>query len=145
MWLLGEHEGRLDGRGGLVLPPPLRGALQMGCVVTRGLERCLLVFPWAVWQELDEKIHSRLPLTNAQARRFARHFFGGAAFVTPDTQGRIEMSGRQIEYASLASAVVLAGMGTYVEVWNPKDWDLLLVEVTETAQETAEALTSFLD
>ncbi|MGQ9584756.1 MAG: division/cell wall cluster transcriptional repressor MraZ [Anaerolineae bacterium] len=144
MCLLGEHEGRLDAQGRLALPRPFLGALGMGCVVTRGLEPCLLIFPQAAWQELDQRIHARLPLTNAQARRFARHLFGGASFVQADSRGRVPLLPGQIEYASLGQKVTLVGMGTYAEVWNPKDWSLQMSEVTGAAQGAAEALTAFL-
>ncbi|MEO6822818.1 MAG: cell division/cell wall cluster transcriptional repressor MraZ, partial [Candidatus Nanopelagicales bacterium] len=44
---LGTHTPRLDEKGRLILPAKFRDELAAGLVVTKGQERCLVVWPRA--------------------------------------------------------------------------------------------------
>ena len=144
MWLVGQHEVRLDAQRRLVLPLSMRGAFQSGCVVTPGLERCLLVFPNQVWEEFVERFRCRSSLAHPQVRRLARHLFGGAAYVAPDGQGRIRVGRRQVEYAALERELVMIGVGTHAEIWAPEGWSQQFTDALENAEKDAEAISSLL-
>jgi MraZ protein len=119
---LGEFVHVLDGKGRLTIPAKFRADLDTALVVTRGIDRCLAIFPIPEWEQLAEQV-SELPLTDRQARAFRRLLFANASDVSPDKQGRILIPPRLREYAHLDGEVVVAGINTYIELWNPEDWN----------------------
>ncbi len=70
--LLGEYEHAIDDKGRITIPAKLREGLEQGLVVTRGIDRCLWLFPTAVWNELSAEILKRLRKTDPTAREFKR-------------------------------------------------------------------------
>ncbi len=118
---LGEFSHTLDDKGRLTLPAKFRTGFVAGIVVTRGIDKCLFAFPLAEWQNLAQRVSS-LPLTESQARDFRRLLFSGASDDVPDRQGRVLIPQYLREYADLDGEVVVAGLNTHVEIWNPSVW-----------------------
>lgn len=118
---LGEFVHTIDEKGRLTIPAKFRADLAAGLVVTRGIDRCLAIFPMAEWRRLAGQI-SALPVTDRRARAFRRLVFANASDVAPDRQGRVLIPPRLREYAGLDSEAVVTGLDTYIEVWNPDAW-----------------------
>ena len=118
---LGEFSHTIDDKGRLTLPSKFRALLAGGLVVTRGIDKCLFVFPLNEWQNLAHKV-SNLPLADPQAREFRRLLFSGASDDVPDKQGRVLIPQYLREYAGLDGEVVVAGLNTHVEIWSPAAW-----------------------
>ena len=74
---LGRFGHNLDAKGRLAIPAKFRGELADGVVVTRGIDRCLSVYPLAAWQTLAEKV-SALSISDPDARQFKRMVFAEA-------------------------------------------------------------------
>ena len=87
MMFMGEYNHTIDAKGRLIVPSKFREALGDTFVVTKGLDGCLFVYDNEEWQAFEEKLRS-LPITNKEARQFARFFLAGAAEVEVDKQGR---------------------------------------------------------
>jgi len=119
---LGAFVHTIDGKGRLTIPAKFRADLAAGLVITRGIDRCLAIYPLEEWEQLAGKV-SALPMTDRRARAFRRLVFANAADVVPDKQGRVLIPPRLREYASLDGDVVVTGLDTYIEVWNPDSWD----------------------
>jgi MraZ protein len=119
---LGRYDRPIDPKGRITLPAAFREALgNDGAVLTRGLDRCLYLFPrrqFAIWRE---RIRG-LPITDQRSRALRRHIFAEAADATPDGQGRILVPGYLRDYAGLQTDVVIAGNDTYVEIWDAGRW-----------------------
>ena len=75
---LGEFEHSIDDKGRITIPAKFRGRLAAGVVITRAIDRCLLLYPIDVWEVLAQKI-SALPQTAPNARELRRQMFGGAS------------------------------------------------------------------
>jgi MraZ protein len=118
---LGEFSHTIDDKGRLTLPSKFRALLAGGLVVTRGIDKCLFVFPLNEWQNLAHKVSS-LPLADPQAREFRRLLFSGASDDVPDKQGRVLIPQYLREYAGLDGEVVVAGLNTHVEIWSLAAW-----------------------
>ena len=118
---LGEFAHTIDEKGRLTVPAKFRDDLDAGLVVTRGIDPCLAIYPMEEWEQLAEKV-SALPVTDRRARAFRRLVFAAASDAVPDKQGRVLIPPRLREYAGLDSEVVVIGLDTYVEVWNPDSW-----------------------
>jgi len=118
---LGEFTHTIDEKGRLIIPARFRADLSEGLVVTRGLDRCLVIYPMEEWSKLAEQA-SALPMTDRHARAFSRLLFANASNATPDKQGRVLIPPRLREYASLNGEVVVTGINAYIEVWNQDSW-----------------------
>ncbi len=118
---LGEFVHTIDDKGRLVIPAKFRNALAGGMVITRGMDRCLVIYPMDTWQAYRERI-SALPTTDPGARDLRRLVFGSAADINPDSQGRFVLPPSLREYAGLDGQVVIVGCDTYVELWHPDEW-----------------------
>ena len=118
---LGEFVHTIDDKGRLTVPAKFRVDLAAGLVITRGIDRCLAVFPMAEWKRLAAQV-SALPITDRRARAFRRLVFANASDAIPDKQGRVLIPPRLREYADLDSEVVVTGLNTYIEVWNLDAW-----------------------
>ena len=64
---LGRYEHNLDAKGRLAIPARYREALAEGVILTRGIDRCLALYPLDAWRPLAEKV-AALPITDADAR-----------------------------------------------------------------------------
>ncbi len=133
---LGEYLHTIDDKGRLVVPAKFRNALAGGMVITKGVDRCLVIYPMDEWQAYRERISS-LPTMDRNARDLRRLIFAGAVDIVPDAQGRFVVPPALREYAGLDGQVVIAGCDTYIEVWNPKEWAKVQARVTQN-EENAE-------
>ena len=119
---LGAFTHTIDEKGRLTVPAKFRADLAAGLVVTRGIDRCLAIYPMEEWERLAGQV-SALPVTDRLARAFRRLVFADAADAIPDKQGRVLIPPRLRDYASLDGEVIVTGLNTYIEVWNPDAWD----------------------
>jgi MraZ protein len=119
---MGEYEHTIDAKGRLIVPARFRDELGEKFVATRGLDRCLFVFPMSEWAKLEEKLSS-LPLTKGDARAFARTLFSGATECEVDKQGRIMIPPNLRQYAGLEKDVVVIGVSKRVEIWSKSEWE----------------------
>jgi len=136
---IGEYRHTIDDKGRTSIPSKFRGELASGCVVTRGLDKCLWIYPQAEWQNLAEKI-ADLPITQKNARSFSRLMLAGASDVTPDRVGRINLPGYLREYANIKKDVVVVGIYNRIEIWPAEEWMNFKKEMEENSSETAETL-----
>jgi MraZ protein len=118
---LGEFIHAIDSKGRLTIPAKFREDLDTGLVVTRGLDRCLAIYPIPEWEQLASQV-SGLPVTDRRARAFRRLVFANASDVDLDKQGRILIPPRLRDYAGLDGEAVVAGLNTYIELWSPDTW-----------------------
>ncbi len=118
---LGEFVHTIDEGGRFSIPARFRADLAAGLVLTRGLDRCLAIYPMAEWEQLARQV-SDLPITDRYARNFRRLVFANASDATLDKQGRVLIPPRLREYAGIDGEIVITGLNTYIELWNPNSW-----------------------
>ena len=119
---MGEYNHTIDTKGRLIIPSRFREELGETFVVTKGLDGCLFVFSDEEWQAFEIKLKS-LPLTNKNARQFARFFVAGATPCELDKQGRVLLPATLREFAGLEKDVVLTGMLNRIEIWSKDKWN----------------------
>jgi MraZ protein len=118
---LGRYQHSLDTKGRVAIPARYRDEFADGVVITRGIDRCLSVYPMATWLPLAAKVDA-LPITDPDARTFRRLVFAEAANLDLDSQGRILIPPELRRYANLAHDVYVVGVNTSLEIWNPELW-----------------------
>lgn len=118
---LGEFEHSIDDKGRLAVPARFRPGLDDGLVITRGLDRCLVIWDSESWRAMAERVRG-LNAWQADVRRMQRHFFSGAVPAQPDKLGRVVIPQYLRAYAGLETDVVVVGLADRIEVWSRADW-----------------------
>lgn len=117
----------IDDKGRLAMPKKYRAPLlenQNGkMVITIDTEEpCLLLYPVAVWEEIEKKIEA-LPSFNSATRRIQRLLIGHATEVELDASGRILVPQLLREYAKLNKNAMVVGQGKKFEIWDEAEWN----------------------
>ncbi|HBO16503.1 MAG: Protein MraZ [Candidatus Moranbacteria bacterium GW2011_GWE2_35_2-] len=136
---IGEYQHSIDPKKRLAVPSKFRGELGNKIVVTRGLDRCLFVYPMKVWEEIAGKLGS-LPMGESATRSFVRLMLAGAIDVEIDKQGRVLIPDYLKDYAGLGKNVVIAGLFNRLEVWAEKNWNQYKTKAEKNTDEIAEQL-----
>ncbi|MBO8162255.1 MAG: division/cell wall cluster transcriptional repressor MraZ [Brevibacillus sp.] len=139
---MGEYQHSIDDKGRLTIPAKFRDGLGSSFVMTRGLDKCLFIYPMSEWKVIEEKLKS-LPFTKADARAFTRFFFSGATECEWDKQGRVNIPPNLREHAQLAKDCVVIGVSSRVEVWSKELWEQYCAESESSFGEIAEKLVDF--
>lgn len=116
----------MDAKGRMALPvrfrEPLRERFGGALVATIDTaERCLLVYPQPVWEEIQGQLEA-LPNVDPTTRRFQRLLIGHATDLELDGNGRVLIPPMLREYAELAGRLVLLGQGRKIEIWAEEQW-----------------------
>ncbi len=139
----GEYAHTLDEKNRFILPARFRElAYQHGIrsfFLTRGLDRCLFLFPDQEWRR-QEEVFKSLPLTSAEARRFNRIYFSGAVEVELGRQGRILIPSYLKEFAGIDKEVVVIGVSSRIEIWAKQRWEKFYSDSISDFEEIAEKL-----
>ena len=139
-FLTGEFRHTLDDRSRVAVPVRFRQRLGQGATLARWLDRCLGLFPQDEWEELAAKLRG-LPITNPNAREFARFMSSGAVEVELDKQGRILVPSYLREYAGLVEGeVIVVGALNRLEIWSPAAWVPYRSKIEDEPEALAEHL-----
>ncbi len=124
----GEFQYSVDDKGRVIVPPPFRNFVEDGMVVTRGMEGCLYIFRLGDWDRIEKSL-TDLPIIDAEARKFVRFFYSGAAKAKIDAAGRITLPATLRVFADISANVIVAGAPNRLEIWNEDRWLESLNEV----------------
>ena len=137
---LGEFRHNLDSKGRLTIPAKFRYRLMPGLVVTRNpTGGCLMMMPFDEWQNVAAQV-SALPLIDQRSAQLRRALFSAAEDLKPDRQGRILINQRLREFAAIENEVLIAGMNTYIELWNPSQWEEQMLTSMQLGEDIFAAL-----
>ncbi len=140
--LMGEYVHTLDKKGRVIVPSRFRDELGERFVITRGLDRCLFLYPRREWANLENRL-KELPLAKAEARKFMRFFFSGASEVEIDKQGRILIPPQLREHAHVQKEVVIIGVSNRAEIWSKENWEEYSNESDLSFEQVAEKMIDF--
>lgn len=115
---LGEYFHSLDGKSRVVMPSGFRRRLEDGCVLTKGQDRQLVLFPTGEFEARAAEVTEMQQ--NRTGRRFSRTVFSGADLQTLDKSGRVLIKPDLRDFADLETGTEIAVIGVYdhVELWN---------------------------
>lgn len=137
--LIGEYRHTMDDKNRLSLPAKFRKEMGKKIIITRGLDRCLFVYPIGEWKKFSEKL-AGLSIGSAEGRGFSRAMLGGAMETDVDASGRVLVPDHLKEYATLSAKVVVAGIHNRVELWNEEAWNKYTNGVEKEANSLAQKL-----
>ncbi|MBZ4201057.1 MAG: division/cell wall cluster transcriptional repressor MraZ [Methylotenera sp.] len=124
----------LDAKNRLAVPTKHREALLLECagnlVLTAHPHRCLLLYPQAAWEPIQEKMMA-LSSFDKQSSALQRLLVGYAEDLTMDSAGRLLVSPVLRDFAGLNKEVMLVGQGSHFELWNMQDWHAQLAQAIQ--------------
>ncbi len=132
---LGEYEATVDAKGRFLLPGGLKKQMPEGTstiVISRGFEKCLLLYPLKAWEAIEEKI-KKLNDFNPKVNQFRTLFIGGASYVDLDTVGRILLPPSLKDYAGLGKDITLASDIDKIKIWDSGKYNKLFEEISTDA------------
>lgn len=119
----GEYNNTLDEKGRIMLPAKQRCLLPNSqVVITRGIDRCLWIFPPEEWALLAEKVMQSASLFQANSRLILRRLIAPAQEIDIDKAGRVSIPQSLREYAQLEKDCVLLGINRYLELWDADEY-----------------------
>lgn len=120
--LIGTYECKVDAKGRLLLPAPLKkqlsASLQDGFVLKRSVfQPCLELYPMSEWILMMQKIN-KLNRFVKKNDDFIRRFSAGVKVVEIDNLGRLLVAKDLSTFAKITKDVVLNSAINIVEIWD---------------------------
>lgn len=140
--LIGQYEHTIDAKKRLALPAKFRGELGDKVIITKGVESCLVVYTEKEWEIMSSKL-GNLPISQTEARSFARIILAGAMEVSLDKLGRILVPDYLKNYADLKKNVVICGLSNRLEIWDSEKWDAYRQNAEKGVEEIVSKLGNF--
>ncbi len=122
---LGTHSPKLDEKGRIILPAKFREGLADGVVVTKGQDRCLVLWPRDEFDTYAAGLRASAQ-SSSRVRALTRVFFSSAFDESVDKQGRLTIPPVLRQYAGLDRELTVVGADTRVEIWSTEVWDAYL-------------------
>ena len=127
--LLGEFECTMDPKGRVKVPSALLRQLNADdnnrFVITRGFEKCLVLYPYTEWQKVSARINS-LNMFVKKNREFMRLLMSGATELKIDDSERILLPKQLQDFAGITKDIVLSAMQGKVEVWDKSQYNQVI-------------------
>lgn len=126
---IGEYTSRIDDKGRMVFPAPLKGMLPPGSdmrfVIKKDLfEPCLQMFTLEEWEHTSAEVKSKLNFFNRQHAIFWREYMRDRDVVEPDAKlGRITVSRGLLDAIGVTKEVVFSGNDFKIEIWAKEEFE----------------------
>ena len=123
MRFLGNIEAKLDSKGRVFLPASFRKSFSNDAAIKLVLRKdvfqnCLVLYPEDVWNDLVEKLRSRLSRWNKQHQEIFRQFVYDAEQIELDSNGRVLIPKRYLQMTNISQRVRFIGMDDMIEIWS---------------------------
>lgn len=130
----GQFKYTVDSKGRINIPAPFRSQLPDKSAedeggtdgiffhVTFGVDPCLYAFPRSVFKEEVSKLEEECGSFFAPKDKIKlfRRIMSNAQPCRSDQQGRIIIPKEHLEYAQIQEEVLIIGLGSRIELWNPE-------------------------
>jgi MraZ protein len=137
----GEFHIALDEKGRLLIPSRIRNEIRgNSLVVTRGIDRCLWLFPPEEWREFSSRLMSASSPLSKRGRLLQRRIIAPAQEIELDKAGRLNVPKSLQESADLNKETRLLVMERYMEIWDAAAYQQYEEESEAELQEAAEEL-----
>jgi MraZ protein len=120
--IVGTYECKVDSKGRLMLPVPLKKqlstSLQEGFVLKRSVfQPCLELYPMWEWNLMMQKIN-KLNRFVKKNNDFIRRFTAGVRVIEIDATGRILIPKDLAVFATVSKDIVLSSAVNIIEIWD---------------------------
>ena len=138
---LGSFKYSVDSKSRISIPAKMRKFVNPEAndafVLTRGSAKCVVIYPMDYWKELVASKLNRLNSFDPQDAKFLRMFLQEAAEDKLDSQSRLTIPQKLIEFAGIEKEVLIIGINQFIEVWNPQSYEDYLKDNEQPYDEIA--------
>ena len=126
---IGEYTSKIDDKGRMVFPAPLKGMLPPGSdmrfVIKKDLfEPRLQMYTLEEWEHTSAEVKSKLNFFNRQHAIFWREYMRDRDVVEPDAKlGRITVSRKLLDAIGVTKEVVFYGNDFKIEIWAKEEFE----------------------
>jgi len=134
----GQFDCKMDAKGRIALPARLREKLLAhsdGALVLTHYDGCIQAYTAARWRKMERRFLGVSPF-DRRSRAFLLAFVAGAAEVTPDSAGRINVPASLRRQAGLTKQCVLMSYLGTLEIWDPDRLAAKQAQALQTLDET---------
>lgn len=136
----GNFSYSIDSKGRVSIPAKMRKHVSAEAnetfVMTQGRDGCIDVYPLDQWNLFESKLKELNPFNQKDAM-FIRLILQHATEDTLDSQSRILIPQRLLEYAKIEKEVLIIGALRKIEIWNPKVYEEYLKLSNESYEDIA--------
>jgi len=120
--IIGTYECKVDAKGRMLLPAPLKkqltDSLNDGFVLKRSVfQPCLELYPMLEWNLMMQKIN-KLNRFVKKNNDFIRRFTAGVKVVEIDNLGRLLIPKDLVAFGNISKDLVLSSAVNIVEIWD---------------------------
>lgn len=119
---MGKYYNSIDAKNRMIVPSKHRDQLGGRCILTKGMDNCLYIYPLGEWEKVVEKV-SALPQTDKNVRKYIRDVFANAEECDIDKQGRILIPAELKKRVFIDKELVTMGAMSRIEIWSKEVWD----------------------
>ncbi len=119
---MGKYYNSIDAKNRMIVPSKHRDQLGGRCILTKGMDNCLYIYPLTEWEKVVEKV-SALPQTDKNVRKYIRDVFANAEECELDKQGRILIPAELKKRVFIDKELVTMGAMSRIEIWSKEVWD----------------------
>lgn len=122
--LIGRFEHTIDAKNRVSIPSKLRKEFtELGCMIVKGTVQCIYIYPMEKWSAEVLPRLEKLDTFNHDHARLKREYLSWSSIDTLDTQSRLLLPQKLLEYASINKDVLLIGTLDKIELWNPEVYE----------------------
>ncbi len=136
----GQYTYSVDSKGRVSIPAKMRKHISPDAndtfVMTQGTAQCIDVYPMDQWQQFEERLLKLNPF-NPKEAKFIRMILQHATEDKLDSQSRILIPQKLLEYAGIKKEVLILGALKKIEIWNPEIYKNYIESPGETYEEIA--------
>lgn len=117
-YFVGHKTYKIDAKGRISIPANMRAALGQEFIVSRGVNKCLALYPMEVWVEMINNILEKV--SQKKRRALELHFSANAEKMSLDGQGRLLLNENlrsQVDLLGESKAEIF-GNNKRIEIWN---------------------------
>ena len=133
----GTTHAKTDVKGRVFVPATFRKILQSmegECLVLRKdiHQDCLVLYPEKVWEEILNKRQEELDdWGDGDSQHTFRMISAFTESIELDSSGRILIPKKYLQAAKITSAVCFVGMNKYIEIWNPDQFNKVMLSADD--------------
>jgi MraZ protein len=136
---VGDYTGKVDVKGRITFPSAFKKQMpddsSTSFVIKKDIfEKCLILFTSDEWERQNKIIRAGINPYNKEHTKFLREFYRGTAEVTLDTNNRLLVPARLLEYAQIESEIYFSGQDRKIEIWAKNSYE----SKEESAEDFAE-------
>jgi len=143
----GKYYYTVDPKGRIIVPAPFREIISANYspklyIVNAAFDKCLHLYPQEEWNRLEERVRA-MPKMDEAVKFFMRKVIASAVEIELDKQGRSLIPAAHREDSGINGEIVIVGQIDKIELWDRKEWDVMVDPTKIDKKAVEEKLVSY--